>query len=691
MKKFLSSSKKITSLIIVVCLVSSLFSIAFGDSSGISDSKNALIVSPQYNEIVGFSYNSAKASYAYYVLEHTKGNLIKNIRGLIIDANGKKVLNEEIDIISVTSNYISMRDKNLFGIMFSNGKLLKPVFSSVEDLKNGYLKVTQNGKVGMIDMNGYVIIPTSYLDVVPYKNDFFAVKQNVTGVDSWSIVNKKNVILINSKIAKIDQAGICYNNQNNIVLTSPKCDSVFETVYKEGLIISDNLTAIHDLPSNKWGVLDSKGKVINQVKYNAITPTKDLEGLFKVIEKDKYGYMDKNGKIVIPPMFYVPDNGSYSAGYMDGNEVSIEDAKVNGKFYKGLIDKTGKLLLKPEFDDVMTSWYGFKYCNYIGAKKNKSWSVYRKDGKFLSKVEAGYEISKFSYNSIYVTKNKKSYLLNPKTGKHIQETEFTSFNNPMESTLTSYGQFDVILKDGKSGLINNETAKIVVKPEYKYISSILLSTEKPIKDLTKLTDKDVAFLVQDTKNKVGVVDFSGKKVLETNYGNVTDFKNGIAAIVQNKKIGFINSKYKVIATPKYTSAYKANNGFIAVQEGTKWGYLSTSGKVLSKSIYDAAMPFIDGFAAVKNKGKWGYIDSKGTLVIPCKYEDYTSQFTNNKTPLKMNGKLSILGSKGNMINNTNIVIDGLTPFSQYDETGNNEPKGVTKLKKGKLVGLLRMK
>ncbi|WP_370659100.1 WG repeat-containing protein, partial [Campylobacter coli] len=54
----------------------------------------------------------------------------------------------------------------------------------------------------------------------------------------------------------------------------------------------------------------------------------------------KIGFIDKSGKIIAKPEF--DDVGVFSEG--------LAKVKLNGKW--GFIDKSGKIIVRPEFDDV---------------------------------------------------------------------------------------------------------------------------------------------------------------------------------------------------------------------------------------------------------------------------------------------------------------------------------------------------
>ena len=163
------------------------------------------------------------------------------------------------------------------------------------------------------------------------------------------------------------------------------------------------------------GFMDKAGKLVIPPRYNDVQPFS--EGLAAVMLEDKYGYIDRSGKMVIPPQF--SDAGPFSEGlaavqidstgdqegYIDksgklvitGAEFSVARAfseglaAVQGKNEKyGFIDKTGKFVIPPQFlrvgdfseglaavEPVDTGWPGnLAYINQKGEIVIKSMSTF---------------------------------------------------------------------------------------------------------------------------------------------------------------------------------------------------------------------------------------------------------------------------------------------------------------------------
>jgi hypothetical protein len=72
-----------------------------------------------------------------------------------------------------------------------------------------------------------------------------------------------------------------------------------------------------------------------QAQPSAAKPGEDHSGLFPVIVGDKWGYIDKTGKIVINPQF------DYANQFSDG----LAAVYIGDKY--GYIDRTGKYVWEP--------------------------------------------------------------------------------------------------------------------------------------------------------------------------------------------------------------------------------------------------------------------------------------------------------------------------------------------------------
>ena len=86
----------------------------------------------------------------------------------------------------------------------------------------------------------------------------------------------------------------------------------------------------------KWGYADKEGKVVTRLIFDAAD--KFSEGLGKVKIDNQWGYIQVNGKLFIQPQFDDADR------FCEG----LAKVKIKGKW--GYIDRTGRIVIEPQFD-----------------------------------------------------------------------------------------------------------------------------------------------------------------------------------------------------------------------------------------------------------------------------------------------------------------------------------------------------
>ncbi|MDR1706316.1 MAG: WG repeat-containing protein, partial [Clostridiales bacterium] len=101
------------------------------------------------------------------------------------------------------------------------------------------------------------------------------------------------------------------------------------------------------IKDDKWGFIDKTGKVVVPLEYDQVYSFS--EGLAPVIKDGKYGFIDKTGKVVVP------------LEYDDVYNISEGLATVMKDDKWGFIDKTGKVVVPLEYDYFSQSEYDVSY------------------------------------------------------------------------------------------------------------------------------------------------------------------------------------------------------------------------------------------------------------------------------------------------------------------------------------------
>ena len=87
-------------------------------------------------------------------------------------------------------------------------------------------------------------------------------------------------------------------------------------------------------------LVDDKGKKIGKQKYEDARLFLEADGYAAVKVDGKWGFVDKTGKMVIEPQF--ADAHSFANGYAA--------IKKNGKW--GFIDENGEIVIRAQFEDA---------------------------------------------------------------------------------------------------------------------------------------------------------------------------------------------------------------------------------------------------------------------------------------------------------------------------------------------------
>ncbi len=91
----------------------------------------------------------------------------------------------------------------------------------------------------------------------------------------------------------------------------------------------------------KWGYMNREGKVVIEPHYDNAGCF--FEGLAAVQLGDRWGYVDRRGKLVLPAQF------AMAGRFSSGRAAVIRPSDVHWPLRVGHIDATGKTVIKPDF------------------------------------------------------------------------------------------------------------------------------------------------------------------------------------------------------------------------------------------------------------------------------------------------------------------------------------------------------
>lgn len=499
-----------------------------------------------------------------------------------------------------------------------------------------YFTLYKNGKVGVINTSGEIIISPDYNYIQipnPTKDVFICSKNNsilvlnskgetlfqnyeeVTGIPVTGTIGD---IPYEKSVLKYKQGNL-YGliNMEGKVITKPIYEKIESVPYKEGEILVQK--------DGKQGVINSKGAKLVEEKYDSIIG----DGYYNQIDYkeagyivgtktgDKYlfGYLDKNGKQVLNNEF----DEIVRLNQIEGEDVYLITTKA-GK--KGLI-KNGEVVLENVYDQLEYD----TTTDLIKLKQNDLYGVTDLSGKTILPIE----FKEISYIGIYIAGTKANQVINyDRNGQEVQNIYKKVIATGNENYFITVGQNNLY------GIINQNGVETTIN-KYTYIEYLI----------------GEYFAAYNEENKIGVIDHYGNIVLGINYNlvqpikgtnmiQVSDTESGILeiysanieqiAVMKNAKLYIYNDYIKIVSDTetqyisldgKILTNKQAlpNNTLFATSKYGLWGFEDKDGNIVVEQVYDMVTEFNKyGFAGIKEGNKWGIIREDGTIIVEPKYE-----------------------------------------------------------------------
>lgn len=401
------------------------------------------------------------------------------------------------------------------------------------------------------------------------------------------------------------------------------------------------------------------------------------EDLARIKINDKYGFIGRSGKLVIPPVYSIVDNFSkglamvsfdkknygfidnkgkkvipfeYNSGYKFLNRLVCVSKNENENKNKkvGLIDRNGKEIIEFKYDGIANTLSGL-----FKVELGDKFGLIDEKGSMITPVK--YDEIDFFNDSLAIVKEGDKYGLINKEGEsvNVKYDNTNSFSNGNEKVelgkesriidkavkkiepincreFQSYiGDLRQIKLNDKWGIVNDKEEQIADFKFDKIISSSFF--------IVGVKDKDV---VKPAQFLWGIINPYGKEIIAPQYlgiGNLSEdlirveFAKGgfethnygcLSNILQIPgKWGFINMEGKEVISPTYNYAKDFSEGLAAVKNNRRqWGFINKKNEEVIPFVYDRVQNFRNGFSMVQVNRKWGLIDKTGKIIIPIDYD-----------------------------------------------------------------------
>lgn len=299
-------------------------------------------------------------------------------------------------------------------------------------------------------------------------------------------------------------------------------------------------------------------------------------GLFPVEVDGLYGYIDRDGEMVINPQF--DDALAFTEG--------LAPVQVGDRW--GYINHSGDTVISPQFNEA-ESFSEELAAVLVGDR----WGYIDPTGNMIINPQFN-NVESFSEGLAAVLVGNRYGYIDP-IGDMVIDPQFDKIRSFSEGLAA-------VQVSGRWGYVNLE-GNIVTNPQFDSIG-----------------DFSEGLAAACIDERCGYVDPFGTMVINPRFGGHGEFSEGLAPVRIGRRLGvdlwgFINQNGELVIDHQYVWTWGFSEGLAAVQVDGQWGYINQTGDmVINPQFYDAGS-FSEGLARVARQGdRYGYIDSTGSFV-----------------------------------------------------------------------------
>lgn len=262
------------------------------DQYGIIDFDKKVILETKYQEIYPIKANG---------MYHVKQDGVQKL----VDKTGKTLVENKFDTIKEVNlaNEIIFSKNNQYGIMqIDQTEKVAPQYQELSYTSSNYYIAKKEGKYGIIDSNNEIKVPFEYPQITYRKEaDFFELEQ-ANAVET-KIYNNKLEEVLTGIITEVNvpKGYMRVRTQGEYKYYNFK----FEEKTAPNLLTNNNLYLSKQ--DGKYGYVDKENKIVVPHQYEDATEQNEFG--FAAVKKDgKWGAINKEGQEVVPPKYDLEAN-----------------------------------------------------------------------------------------------------------------------------------------------------------------------------------------------------------------------------------------------------------------------------------------------------------------------------------------------------------------------------------------------
>jgi len=617
--------------------------------------------------------------------------------------------------------YKTFRQNGKYGLKntTSGEVVIPPQYESIGwsdgsfEVINSTIGAQQNEKWALINLDGTKRSAHRYANLTPYIDNLFigSKRKKNSILTSFGVINGRGKTIIDFSYAKIEAVGelliaaqrVGQNYRYGTLNKNGKPIIQFEfKVIKE---VADGLLTVEN-DDRLSAIYTTDGRALTEFQFESVEEITDE--LFLITSYNKKGLLDKNGTLVIPPIYkniqlsgkktralpfkkwdlYEGDNFQKSfyfdkmkiadeitfavtsgrqTGLIDKEEnytaylsklnivasidgiTVIKDAESN---YQGAINASGKVVLPAIYDSVTV--VGQLLLGQVKRVDKQDWRVFDRFGKRQNPYN--YEGFRVLENGLIEAKrNGKKGLLNS-DGTDLSPFIYDAigdFRNQLAVAQYqgSYGVIDtesnwVITPYNDQIEILNDIIRLKQGSEWKLVD---FNGNEKVRSYDRLDPLPIGY---SKRGNDGFELFYSMDSLwlDHTYDSIQVINNDLYALQRNGLFFFFK--------PSTQGSFSLDSGVIKVGsfsedlipvfKDEQWGQVDEKGKLMIANRYENVQPFSEGLSAVKLIGRWGFIDKDENLIVQPIYDE-VRPFIKGLSKVLRNKKYGLMNQSGVLV------------------------------------------
>lgn len=575
---------------------------------------------------------------------------------------------------------------------------------------------TENGKIGLKDEQGIIVIPASY-EALGWSDGTFSIKGQLIGYKkngTWGLISVRNEIVTPNNYVSLIPARNYFiaTKQSPSLRLSTGCLSIdgkelIPFNYTDLVLTESRLIAVmKDNHVFKYGLIDFDNNIVIPIQHKSITPLGSLRYAVENFES-KIAIYSESGKAMTP---FAIDSIS---------EFQFDHARIYQQGFTGLIHRTGTIVAEAKYSEI-------QYTKELrSGRLPDQWFQLDETNKTIRSIQAS-DITSLNHNRFSLTQQGFVQLVDEK----FQSVALEKFSviypyqdqtaiacakacgvidwqghwivQPTFDTIKHSGDYFIAQRDYEQFLISMQGARIS-KSRYQQIHPFNGSFFPVVKNgfwggINLQGEESIACVydsILDVKENLVAVKFRNQfGIIDTDENwKVTPQSNPISLINATRYFEYASGMRILKSLSGYTYYFTTNPITLFddyLEEQTSTGAIWTinyDGQIIKRqephsSPVEEIFPASQGLRGIKKDGRYGFIDDRGRLRIANRYEAI-KPFSSGLAAVKIRNKWGFINTEDQIV--VQPVYEEVFPFDHgFARVQQNGLSGLIDTK-GKLV------